>query len=74
MPQACYYAIIEESTNDLVDDGIIRYSEDIIYPGQNTGIDALPSECEAYHFNIPGYYIQLVTVDIPVEVLLKYAC
>lgn len=58
-----YYAIYEyneasQTRGEIVDDGIIKDSEDIIYPQQNTGIKELPYECEAHHFKADGYRIE----------------
>ena len=67
-----YYAIKETSTNEIVDEGVIRHSEDTIYPGQNTGIDALPSECEAHHFEAKGYSIEICSFSITRDIVKKY--
>lgn len=64
MIEACYYSILDMETEEIVDEGIIRNSEDTIYPGQNTGIDELPSECEAHHFQVKGYGILLLNFSI----------
>lgn len=61
--RAYYYKIIEYTEAScmkgaIVDEGIIRNSEDTIYPRQNTGIKELPYECECHHFNIPNYRLE----------------
>lgn len=62
MITAYYYSIVHKVDNEIVDEGIIRDSEDTIYPRQNTGIKELPFECEAHHFTSPNY--KLVGWDI----------
>lgn len=52
---AYYYQIIHNETKEIIDEGIIRDSEDTIFPRQNTGIKDLPYECEAHHFHAKGY-------------------
>lgn len=64
-----YYAIYEfnqlsQHKGELVDEGIIRNSEDKIYPRQNTDIEDLPYECEAHHFQVEGYTIELIQLEI----------
>ena len=51
--KAYYYQIKHIIDSEIVDEGIIRNSEDTIYPAQNTGINTLPYECECHHFNDP---------------------
>lgn len=53
--RAYYYQIKHIPDSEIVDEGIIRNSEDTIYPGQNTGIEELPSECECHHFEATNY-------------------
>lgn len=53
--KAYYYQIQKVGTTEVVDEGIIRDSEDTIYPGQHTGIKELPSEVECHHCNVSGY-------------------
>lgn len=60
---AVYYAIYEydetsQTRGEIVNEGIIRDSEDTIYPQQNTGIEELPYECEAHHFRAAGFKIE----------------
>ena len=67
--KATYYAIYEynetsQRRGEIVDDGIIRDSEDNIYPQQNTGIKELPYECEAHHFRANGYRIETFDFSI----------
>lgn len=57
--EATYYAIKETSTEDIVLEGIIKNSEDTIYPQQETGIEKLPYECEVHHFKVDGYKIEI---------------
>ena len=53
--KAYFYSIRHKHTGNVVDKGIIRNSEDTIYPQQNTGIEELPYECEAHHFKSTDY-------------------
>jgi hypothetical protein len=70
---ATYYQIIKESTNEIVDEGIIRNSEDTIYPGENTGlIDELPSECEAHKFKAKGYKINICNFTIGNKTIVHF--
>lgn len=60
---ATYYAIVEfneisQRKGEIVLEGIVRDSEDIIYPQQETGIEELPYECELHHFKAKGYVIE----------------
>ena len=66
---ATYYAIYEfnqlsQTKGEIVDEGIIRDTEDTIYPQQNTGIEALPYECEAHKFKAEGYEIEVCSFSI----------
>lgn len=75
--KAYYYKIVEYNKSSqregfIIDDGIIRDSEDTIYPSQNTGNYELPYECEAHHFNQEGYRLSGFYFDIPVEVLEQF--
>jgi hypothetical protein len=69
---ATYYRIIEDSTNDIIEEGIVRDSEDRIYHQQTTDIKELPFECELHHFKAKGYTLKQFNFDIPFEVVLKY--
>lgn len=74
---ATYYAIYEFNEvslnrGEIILDGIIRNSEDIIYPSQETGINELPSECEAHHFKCDGYKIEICDFTITREFVKKY--
>lgn len=71
--QATYYAIVEfnqqsQTKGEIVLEGIVRNSEDTIYPSQETGIVDLPYECELHHFKAEGYIIEtcnfIITRDI----------
>lgn len=66
---ATYYAIFEfnessQRRGDIVDEGILSHNEDVIYPGQTTGIKELPSECELHHFKAEGYRIETCNFSI----------
>jgi len=52
--EAYYYKIQNKITKEVVIEGIIRESEDNIYPGRS-GIEELPIECEAHHFRNKDY-------------------
>lgn len=76
--KAYYYYIFEVSydkpditDSQIVDEGIIRDSEDTIYPGQNTGIPELPSECECHHFQADGYARKGFEFEITREQILS---
>lgn len=74
---AAYYAIYEynessQRKGDIVDEGIIRDSEDTIYPQQNTGITDLPYECEAHHFKAEGYRIETCNFVITRDIVKQY--
>ena len=61
--KAYYFAIYEfgEFTYQrgaIVYEGIRRYSEDTIYPRENTGIDIMPHQCEAHKFLCDGYRLE----------------
>jgi len=74
---ATYYSIYEYSDltclrGEIVDEGIIRDSEDTIYPAQHTGNSDLPYECEAHKFSAKGYQIELIPVYLTREEILKH--
>lgn len=63
--EAYCYRIIETSTNQLVDEGVVSESESMIYPAQNTGLyDKLPCECECSHFEADGYEIEIIKIEM----------
>ena len=70
--EAYYYSIRHKYTGEVVDKGIIRDSEDTIYPRQNTGIEELPFECEAHHFSSNNYELYGWKFDIPFSELVLY--
>lgn len=53
--RAYYYSIVNKVRGSTVLEGIIRNSEDTIYPQQETYIPELPYECEAHNFSAPNY-------------------
>ena len=60
---ATYYAIYEydertQERGNIVLHGIVRHTEDTICPQQETGIEALPHECELHKFEADGYRIE----------------
>lgn len=63
--EAYYYCIYKISNNERIIESIVRHSEDIIYPGQETMNPDLPSECEAHHFNAPRYKLTGWYFNIP---------
>lgn len=70
--KAYYYKIKHELTEEIVAEGIIRNSEDTIFPQQESGIEEFPYECEAHHFNHYGYKLSGFEFDIPSHVLFRY--
>jgi len=75
---AYYYQIVEfnelsQREGEIVDEGIIRSSEDTIYPGQNANNSDLPYECEAHHFKAVGYRLNLYSFSISREEILDRA-
>lgn len=73
--EAYYYRIYDKKKPSLtIEEGIIRHSEDCIYPGQynKESYPDLPFECECHHFNSKYAGIEGFTFDIPVEIVRKY--
>lgn len=65
---AYYYSIIELKTKQIVDEGIIRTHQCLIYPGLDSEYE-LPIEChadkfKAEGFKLIGWYIQLGRGDV----------
>lgn len=69
---ATYYAIIDESDNSIVLDGIVAHPEDTIFPQYETGIEELPHECELHHFKAVGYKKEVWNFSVNRETLIKY--
>lgn len=69
--KAYYYYITNEITDVVEDEGIISEPEDTIYPGQNTGNDDLPFECEACKFNVEEYNLKLIEFEISRNEILE---
>ena len=74
---ATYYAIVEfnkssQKRGEIVLEGIVRDSEDTIYPQQETGIDELPYECELHHFKANGYIIETCNFVITRNIIKQY--
>ena len=70
--KATYYAIYEfneisKTRGEIVDEGIIRDSEDRIYPQQNSGVEELPYECEACKFHAEGYKIEFIEFNVSLD-------
>lgn len=74
--KATYYRIKEynrstQKEGNIVLEGIIRDSEDTIYPGQEfipeDGEMELPYECEAHHFKHPNYILEMWEIEISRE-------
>lgn len=68
---AYYYCISDATDSSVVDEGIIRNSEDMIFPGQNTGLSDLPSEVECHHFKVPGYKITGWTITLNRDIVRR---
>lgn len=69
---AYYYRIVEYNSltcqkGNIVLEGIIRNSEDTIYPSQETGIEELSYECEAHHFKHQDYILEGWNIEISRE-------
>jgi len=62
--EAYYYQIKHKIDGEIVDEGLIRHSEDRIYPQQKTGIDELPFECECHHFKAENYILDGWTIEL----------
>ena len=74
---ATYYAIVEfnessQKRGEIVLEGIVRNSEDIIYPQQETGIEELPHECELHHFEADNYIIETCNFVITRDIVKQY--
>jgi hypothetical protein len=74
---ATYYAIVEfnkssQKKGEIVLEGIVRNSEDTIYPQQETGIEDLPYECELHHFESKGYIIETCNFVITRDIVKQY--
>lgn len=76
---AYYYRIREYNSltcqkGKTILEGIIRNSEDIIFPGQEfipeEGQLELPYECEAHRFNHPDYILQGWNIEITTDFCL----
>jgi len=66
-----YYAIKHKIDDEIVLEGIIRNTEDTIYPQQETGIEELPYECEAHHFRSENYKIEMCNFVITRDFVRK---
>lgn len=69
--EAFYYRIIDLFDNEIVDEGVIRHAEDIIYPQQNTGDDRLPFECECHHFEAEGFKCEGWYFDVTMSYIVS---
>ena len=75
--EAYYYKIVEfnelsKKEGEIIEEGIIRNSEDTIYPQQTTGIEELPYECEAHHFEAKGYELEGFYINIPSSIIYSF--
>jgi hypothetical protein len=71
------YQIKEQETNEVLFEGILRNSEDSIYPAQESPellkeFPTLPHECEFRHFRVNGLYTEGFYFDIPMSELEKW--
>lgn len=71
------YQITRKNTMEILLEGLLRHSEDKIYPAQDEPylLDEFPNllyECEAHHFQCEGLEINTFDFCIPVKELAKY--
>ena len=72
METAVFYVIIANDSNEELLSGILRDSEDKIYPSQD--IDStydLPYECEAHHFQSKDTRIEMWNIEIPRSIIMS---
>ena len=61
----------KKEESDIIE-GIVRNSEDKIYPGQQVDIEELPFECELHHFKAEGFGIETCDFVITRELVKQY--
>jgi hypothetical protein len=71
------YEIKRKNTGEVVFAGILRNSEDTIYPAQHEPylleeFPTLPYECEFHHFSVPGLYTEGFYFSTTVSHLLMW--
>jgi hypothetical protein len=67
--EALAYRIIRLSDEEVLFEGIVRHSEDSIYPAQTEPhlleeFPDLPHQCELHHFQVKGLAIKTIAFDI----------
>lgn len=71
------YEIKRQDTNETILQGILRNSEDTIYPAQEEPylveeFPSLPYECEFHHFKVEGLIASGFYFDTSIEELEKW--
>jgi len=71
------YQIKREDNDEVVLEGVLRNSEDTIYPAQHEPylleeFPTLPHECEFHHFSVPGLYTEGFYFSTTVSHLLMW--
>ena len=71
------YQIKRKSTNEVLFKGIIRNSEDTIYPAQESPdlleeFSELPYECEFHHFKVTGLVAEGFYFSTTIQELEKW--
>ncbi len=67
--EAIAYRIIEESTDLVILEGIVRYTDDNIYPAQDaaylkTDYPELPFEVEVGKFSVKGLRLETIRFEL----------
>ena len=74
--KAYYYRIYDSKIlQKTILEGIIRNSEDTIYPAQeidNEDYPDLPYECEAHHFQCMGAKLEGFEINIPSDIIYTF--
>lgn len=68
---ALVYQIVEDSTGDIIEEGIVQDLYSNIYPGQ-TSDDRLPYETVVYEFEVEGFTLNAHYISISYEESLKF--
>lgn len=71
------YQIKRQDNNEVVFEGVLRNSEDTIYPAQEEPylkeeFPTLPYECEFHHFKVPGLYTEGFYFSAPISAMLMW--
>lgn len=77
MTKGFAYQIKRQDNNEVLFEGILRHSEDTIYPAQEEPylkeeFPELPYEVEFYHFKVPGLYTEGFYFSVPITGLLMW--